>query len=150
MAHARSMLVSLCTLLALGGCAVAAVPGVEPGSGGVSAQRGKWEAQRLDDYRFTVARTCRCTDEARQPAVVEVRGDRVVKVTSVGTGRELDPGLGFTVDELFDRIAAAERSGSAPAVQYHPRRGYPTRATVGTPENDAGVEYSLSSLEPVR
>lgn len=150
MKHARSLLVLPFVLLALGGCAAAAVPGAEPGSGGVAAQRARWEAQRLDDYRFTVARTCRCTDDARQPAVVEVRGDRVVRVTSVGTGRELDPGLGFTVDELFDRIAAAERGGTAPAVQYHPQRGYPTRATVGTLENDAGVEYSLSDLEPVR
>jgi hypothetical protein len=148
--HPRSILVLLSALLALGGCAAITGPDLEPVAGEVSEQRRKWEAQGLDDYRFTLGRTCFCTEEATQPARVEVRDDRVVRVTSIRTGRELNRELGLTVDQLFDRIAAAARDGTFLEVAYHPERGYPVGATIGTLANDAGVGYSLSNLEPVR
>ncbi len=149
--HPGSMLVLLSALLALGGCApITGSDDPEPVSGEWSEQRRKWEAQGLDDYRFTLARSCFCTEEATQPARVEVRDDRVVKVTSIRTGRELSRDLGLTVEQLFERIAAADRDGTFLEVAYHPERGYPAAATIGTLANDAGVAYSLSNLEPVR
>ncbi|HEU0077921.1 MAG TPA: DUF6174 domain-containing protein, partial [Longimicrobiaceae bacterium] len=88
--HPRSLLVLPLALLALGGCAaITGTDDPEPVSGEWSEQRRKWEAQGLDDYRFTLARNCFCTPEATQPARVEVRDDRVVRVTSVRTGRDL-------------------------------------------------------------
>ena len=151
MKHSRRMLVSLLAVCSLAGCAAISGPDeAVPVSGEVAEQRARWEAQRLDDYRFTLARTCFCLPEATQPARVEVRGDRVVRVVSLQTGRELDRGLGLTVEELFDRIAAAHRDGTYLDVGYHPHRGYPARATLGTLANDAGVAYSLSDLEAVR
>lgn len=146
--HPRSLLVLLFALFSLGGCAVLTEP--DPVSGEVAEQMRKWEAQGLDDYRFTLARTCFCTEEATQPARVEVRDDRVVKVTSIRTGRELSLELGVTVEEMFERIAAAARDGTYLEAAYHPERGYPAQVVIGTLANDAGVGYSLSSLEPVR
>ena len=134
-------------LLALAGCSRGLV---DPVAGDFRVQRARWEAQRLDHYRFTLARNCFCHPEATQPARVEVRGDRVVRVTSLATGRELDVGLGLTVDELFERIAAAEADGTYLEVVYHPGRGYPMRAVIGTLANDAGVGYSLGELEQIR
>lgn len=149
MRHTRSLRVLLTSLLALGGCA--AITGAdEPVSGEVSAQRAKWEAQGLDDYRFTLARSCFCPEEATQPARVEVRDDRVVKVTNLRTARALDVRLGLTVEELFGMIAAAARDGTYLEVAYHPQRAYPVAAVIGTLANDAGVAYSLSDLEAVR
>ena len=146
--HPRSMLVLLSALFALGGCAGLTDP--DPVAGEVAEQMRKWEAQGLDDYRFTLARTCFCTEEATQPARVEVRGDRVVRVTSIRTGRALSLELGVTVEAMFEQIAAAARDGTYLEAAYHPARGYPAQVVIGTLANDAGVGYSLSDLEAVR
>ena len=148
----RSLPVLLCSLLALGGCAgiLDAEDELAPLYGEVAEQRARWEALGLDDYRFTLARSCFCHEEATQPARVEVRGDRVVKVTSFRTGRDFDVRMGVTVEQLFEMIAAAERDGTYLEASYHPRRGYPVGAVIGTLANDAGVAYSLSDLEAVR
>jgi hypothetical protein len=149
--HPRSMLVLLSALLSLGGCAVLTGPDEpDPVAGEVAEQMRKWEAQGLDDYRFTLARTCFCTEEATQPARVEVRDDRVVKVTSIRTGRALSLELGVTVEAMFEQIAAAARDGTYLEAAYHPERGYPAQVVIGTLANDAGVGYSLSDLEAVR
>jgi len=147
-AHPRSLLVLLSALLALGGCAVLTDP--DPVAGEVAEQMRKWEAQGLDDYRFTLARSCFCGEEATQPARVEVRGDRVVKVTNIRTGRALSLELGVTVEEMFERIAAAARDGTYLEAAYHPERAYPAQVVIGTLANDAGVGYSLYDLEVVR
>lgn len=149
MIRPRSPLVLLGAFLALGGCVVTTAA-TDGGSGHTVEARRRWEAQRLDDYRITVSRTCFCTEEYRQPARVEVRGDRVVRVTSVETGRELDPRVGVTVEELFDRIARAEDAADEVSAEFHPRHGYPVRATIGTLANDAGTAYFLGDLEPLR
>ncbi len=146
--HPRSMLVLLSALFSLGGCA--AVTGPDPVSGEAAEQMRKWEAQGLDDYRFTLARTCFCPVEATQPVRVEVRDDRVVKVTSIRTGQALSLELGVTVEEMFERIATAARDGTYLEAAYHPARAYPAQVVIGTLANDAGVGYSLSDLEAVR
>lgn len=146
--HPRSLPVLFTVLLALGGCA--AITGPDSVAGEVAEQKRKWEAQGLDDYRFTLARNCFCAEDATQPARVEVRGDRVVSVTSLRTGRELSAELGVTVEEMFDRIAQADRDGTYLEAAYHPERGYPAQVVIGTLANDAGVGYSLSDLDPVR
>jgi hypothetical protein len=152
MRHSGRLPVLLATLLALGGCAgiLDTEDELAPLYGEVAEQRARWEAQGLDDYRFTLARSCFCPEEATQPMRVEVRDDRVVKVTSFRTGRDLDVRLGLTVEQLFGMIAAAERDGTYLEASYHPRRGYPVGAVIGTLANDAGVAYSLSDLEAAR
>ncbi|MEW5931397.1 MAG: DUF6174 domain-containing protein [Gemmatimonadota bacterium] len=152
MTHSRWVLVPLLALCSLGGCSgiLDTEDELAPLYGEVAEHRQKWEAQGLDDYRFTLARSCFCPEEATQPARVEVRGDRVVKVTNIRTGRDLDVRLGLTVEQLFEMIAAAERDGTYLEAAYHPRRGYPVGAVIGTLANDAGVAYSLSDLEAAR
>lgn len=152
MRHFRGLPVLLGSLLALGGCAgiLDAEDELAPLYGEVAEHRARWEAQGLDDYRFTLARSCFCPEEATLPARVEVRDDRVVRVTSFRTGRDLDVRLGLTVEQLFDRIAEAEQDGTYLEASYHPQRGYPVGAVIGTLANDAGVAYSLSDLEAAR
>lgn len=152
MRHSRRLLVPLLAACSLGGCAgiMDTEDELAPLYGGSAEHRQRWEAQGLDDYRFTLARSCFCPEEATQPARVEVRGDRVVKVTSFRTGRDLDVRVGLTVEQLFERIAAAERDGTYLEASYHSQRGYPVGAVIGTLANDAGVAYSLSDLEPAR
>ncbi|HEX2187679.1 MAG TPA: DUF6174 domain-containing protein [Longimicrobiaceae bacterium] len=148
--RATRILTALLALPALAACAELLRSDGPPVAGGVLEQRAKWEAQRLDDYRFVVSRSCFCTEEATRPARVEVRNGRVARVTGVESGRELDPSLGFTIDQLFGWIAAAEAEGTYVTAAYHPRLGYPTGAVIGTLANDAGTAYSLGGLEPLR
>lgn len=141
---------ALFALLVLAACSDPFGSEPVPVTGETREQLEKWKAQRLHDYRFIVSRNCFCPPEATQPARVEVRGGRVARVTSVRTGTALDVRLGFTVDQLFAWIAAAERDGTYLSVLYHPRRGHPVEAVIGTLANDAGVGYSISSLEAIR
>jgi hypothetical protein len=144
------ILTPLLLALALSGCARPfLLPRDEEGE--VSAQRRRWEAQNLDDYRFNLSRTCFCVPLGA--VVVEVRDDRVVAVKDARTGNPVTgpEAQGIpTIDQLFDYIAEAADEGTYLDVRYHSTLGYPTEAEIGTLANDAGVRYSVGSVQRVR
>jgi hypothetical protein len=138
----------LLLLAVLGGCADPFL-GSRDEDADVAAQRRRWEAQKLDDYRFRFARTCFCYEIGQ--VIVEVRNDRVVAVRDARTGAPLSTEQAHgipTIEKLFDEIAEAKRDGTYLEVTYHPSRGYPQEATIGTLANDAGVRYSVSDVQP--
>lgn len=146
------ILTPLLLALALSGCAAPPVlPFDENGvDGEVAAQRSRWEAQKLDDYRFHFARTCFCLPLGI--VVVEVRDDRLVSVRDAETGRPINgpEAQGIpTIEQLFDYIARAAGEGTYLDVKYHPSLGYPTVAEIGTLANDAGVRYSVGNVQRI-
>ena len=62
---------SLAPVLLLAACAAP----VSGGSGGASSSRELWEAQGIDDYRYTYSLVCFCPE--RGPVQVTVRDGRV-------------------------------------------------------------------------
>lgn len=143
----RTILLAL-VLLASGGC----VPGGAPPAAPQDADRQRWEAAALDDYRYDFQQQCFCIREQVQPVTIEVRGGRVHRVVSRETGSVVaDPNLRWpTIPELFEIVAEAREGGSGPVeVRYDPRLGYPTHIQTGTLANDAGVIYTASGVRPL-
>jgi hypothetical protein len=119
-------------------------------AGDVSQQRGVWEAQGVDDYRFAYSRLCFCVQ--RGTVQVTVRDGRVTDVRQVESGQAVprESWAEFpTVDALFERITDARSRGEYTAVTFHPTLGYPVEAEIGTLANDAGVRHLLSGLERI-
>ncbi|HEU0016378.1 MAG TPA: DUF6174 domain-containing protein [Longimicrobium sp.] len=135
--------VALLAVLALGACA-------NPlgGRSDTSRQWLRWRDQRITDYTFRYARQCFCQDYGT--LVVEVRDGVVTHVHSEQGIPVAQPDVHVpTVDELFARIIVAEREGTHTDVDYHDSRAYPTDATIGTLENDAGVRHVISDLRRI-
>jgi hypothetical protein len=123
---------------------------VEGVAGDVSQQRGVWDAQDLDDYRFAYSRVCFCVQ--RGTVQVTVRDGRITDVRQVESGQPVPReawGEFPTVDALFERIAEAQSRNEYTALKFHPTRGYPVEAEIGTLANDAGVRHMLSGLTPI-
>lgn len=116
-------------------------------AGSPAQQRTVWEAQAIDDYRFTYSRVCFCLQ--RGTLRVTVRDGRVTDVRQMKTGLQVPRetwGEFLTVDGLFDEIAEAQARSEYTAVKFHPALGYPVEAEIGTLANDAGVRHILSGL----
>jgi hypothetical protein len=139
---------SLAAVLVLSACATP----LAGGTGGESASRQLWEQQGIDDYRYVYSVVCFCPE--RGPVQVTVRDGRVTEVQTTAASSARVSGTAqlqvLTVDELFDRIEEAQANGTYTKVEYHPRLGYPTSAEIGTLANDAGTQYLISNLTPLR
>ena len=152
-------LAALLSLSALVACASQAPPDdsappvAEPApaaQGDLAAARRLWARQGTDDYRYRFSRQCFCL--GRGPVVVEVRDGRVAQVQSVeggGPAEETAPHV-LTVEQLFDRIAEAQRGGEHTSVQYDAARGFPVRAEIGSLAADAGIVYEIGELAPLQ
>jgi hypothetical protein len=137
---------SLAPAVLLAACAAPMIGGAQDGS----ASRQRWEAQGIDDYRYTYGVVCFCPE--RGPVQVTVRDGRVVSVENSDPNARVAGNAQLqvlTVDEVFDRIEEAEANGTYTKIEYHPRLGYPTNAEIGTLANDAGTVYMISDLAPL-
>lgn len=142
--------VAVATLLSAAQCSAATDPQgnvvTEP-RGSVAQRRAQWESHGVTNYRFDYHQTgffIPCTG----PSVrVQVKGGTVDTVVELSTGKTLDPKTCWpTIDQLFDRAAAAEAVGALAAIEYDPVLGYPTRIqTAGPP--DASGAYFASALQ---
>lgn len=95
----------------------------------VATARALWEASGVTSYTAVVTVRCFCPDS--DPLTVEVRDGLVVAVTRDGQPVE-DRGWSgplAPVEDLFNLIAEAERSGTAD-VTYDRDLGYPKRANL--------------------
>lgn len=110
--------------------------------------RALWNAQNLDDYRYTFSSACCFAPVIRQ---VTVRDGQVVEVRdqrdSVLPREEWS--RFFTVDEIFDQLAEAQSRNEHTDVSYHRSLGYPVDVLLGTLPN-AGNSLLLSDLTRIR
>ncbi len=122
----------------------------------LDAARARWEAADVQSYRYAYQRFCVCYNGEPPEVVVTVNDGRVVQAFSrhedsameipAGDGR-LD--LYWTIDELFDRLAAAYARAATVEVEYEPVLGYPLRLFIDDFADFTGEETDLrlTSLE---
>jgi Family of unknown function (DUF6174) len=155
----RGLAAAVLSLSALAACAPQArsgdpdppPPPTSAAQGDLAAARQLWASQETDDYRYRFSRQCFCL--GRGPVVVEVRDGRVASVRDAESGGPPAEDAGtyvLTVEQLFERIAEAQRGGEATSVSYDPVRGFPVRAEIGSLAADAGVVYEIGELAPLQ
>lgn len=137
---------------AIASCSTGSTDGAAPRLS-VESQERLWEEARPTNYRYHFQQQCFCLPAQVQPVIVEVRDDRIVRVTSVTSGQDVpdDPNLRWpTIPELFELVAGAETDRPDElVVRYDPRFGYPTHIEIGSLAADAGVVYTATGLEPL-
>lgn len=121
----------------------------------VAQQRQQWTDQKVTNYRFTIERSCFCTEEARGPALVEVSGEEATSVTNVASGQ---PSGEFfeqvnTIGKLFATIDEAKTSGADEVVvTYDEKYGFPLTIKIDQDFQMADEEsyYTISNFEVVQ
>lgn len=108
----------------------------------------RWQAQTLDSYSYTLALSCFCVDEVRQPVVITVTDGETASIVRAEGG---DPASAEffvdynTVDKLFALIQKAIDEGADEvAVTYDPTLGYPIDIKVDTSFQMADEELYLT------
>ena len=121
-----------------------------PGNGSVMelrAMKQRWAAARDGrDYAFETAVSCFCPDEYVRAVIVEVSSDAVTRVRDAETGASRPADRYWTIEGLFDRAIAERAGGGRVRATYARASGYPVWIEIGTPENDAGAQYSVTSV----
>lgn len=111
------------------------------------AMRQRWtETRDGRGYQFVASVSCFCPPEYTRPAIVSVRGSAVTSVIDAETREPRQVEGYWTIESLFDRAIAERASGGRVRVTYSRSSGYPVWAEIGTPENDAGAFYGVSSV----
>ena len=117
----------------------------------VESARARWVTQSMQNYSYDFQRMCFCVEEAREPVTVQVRNGAVTGVTSRTTGISMlqtENLTWYTMEELLDMIAEAQRDGQEVVVDYD-SRGYPMIIEIGSLAADAGVRYEIANVTRV-
>lgn len=136
-----------------GGGARAAAGAYDGRAEELGANRERWEAAGVEDYRYVVRQLCACDPESY---LVEVRGGEAVAVTPVGGERERRTWRVDSLDnfrELFDRVQAEmESRPDGLKAAYDPEWGYPVYLYVDPRRDVAGDErgFGVERFEPIR
>lgn len=115
-----------------------------------------WEAQELQNYRYTLQVSCFCLREMTQPVVIEVRDGQVASITYTEDGTAADPSLFErydSIDDLFAVIDEAEAQDPARLdVTYAEETGVPLSVDIDISEQMADEELYLtvSDFEALR
>jgi len=124
----------------------------------LDSARALWLAADITDYRYTYQRYCVCYKGEPPEIVVTVEDGHVSDAFSrhedsdtevpAGDGR-LD--LYWTIDGLFDKLAAAYARQARVEVEFDPQLGYPLRLYIDDFADFSGEEtdYRLTALEPL-
>ena len=93
-----------------------------------------WEQANIYNYHITVSNSCFCIPDARGPVVIRVRNGQTTSITSVATGKPVNPQFFQkydTIPELFNIIQdAINRKASNLDVEYNAKLGYPTKINI--------------------
>jgi len=134
--------------LILSGCAVM---GSALGSQSeIEQNKEKWRDANVSHYRYELFISCFCVFNEDMPLMIEVQDGKVVSM-EFQSGKEIDPGL----RELFDKYATIDRlfaeleadlNGAADKVdvEYDPKYGFPTTASIDFVEEAVDDELYLS------
>ena len=107
-----------------------------------------WESRNLSSYHYVVRRTCFCVGPVGAVEVA-VHDDEVVRAFEQSSGTLLDPRSWPTVDDLFAMVQSADANDRLIKVEFHEDLGYPTRIEICCLEDDSGVRYVVTALEPM-
>ena len=100
----------------------------------------RWEATRQPDYSFDFDIQTAWLPTPLSAQVIVV-GNQVADVRRGGGSAPLN--LGFTVDQLWDQMAAARAAGRPLTDLQFSREGIPMEVMIGSFADDSGVRYHL-------
>jgi hypothetical protein len=107
-----------------------------------------WNQQNISNYRYTFSNGCFCIPDARGPVVIEVRNGQTTSITSVATGKAVNPEFFQnykTIPKLFNVIQdAINRQAYSLNVSYSPKLGYPTKIDIDYNSQIADEEIYLT------
>lgn len=110
--------------------------------------RDLWYRQNISNYRYQLGNSCFCIPDARGPVVIEVRNGQTTSITSVATGKPVNPEFFQkykTIPQLFDVIQdAINRKAFSLNLRYSPRFGYPTQIDIDYDSQIADEEKYLT------
>jgi hypothetical protein len=123
----------------------------------LAAARERWQATASRDYVFSYHKYCDCNRDQPPETVVTVAAGRIVRVlhrhedtaTEVPV-RERSLDLYWTIDALFDKLAAALGGDAVVRVAYEPARGYPETLFIDYDPALIGDETDLRELRVER
>jgi hypothetical protein len=133
-------------LTALSGLAEAATQAQQE----LAAAQRLWRSSGLPSYEYGYRKYCACHPDKPPETVVTVRDGAVVGVRHrpVGYDHEVPAEARnlqyyWTVDGLFDLLAAAFERGAQVRVAYDATRGYPTEIHIDYDKNAIGDELDI-------
>jgi Family of unknown function (DUF6174) len=128
----------------------AALPASASADGALDAARAKWRAAKLGSYEYGYRKFCECHRDSPPETVVSVRDGKVVNVRHrpVGSTTEVPAAeknfeYYWTVEGLFELIAAAEMRHVEVRARYDATVGYPTEIYIDYDKNLIGDELDL-------
>jgi Family of unknown function (DUF6174) len=108
----------------------------------------QWQAQELDSYSYTLALSCFCVDDLRQPVVISVTDGEMASIIKVEGGEPAAAEFFAdynTVEKLFALIQKAIDEGADEVtITYDATLGYPTDIKVDTSFQMADEELYLT------
>jgi hypothetical protein len=119
----------------------------------LAESRRQWEQRGFADYSFEARHDCFfCLPEEVGPVRITVRQGAIVEVTLLETGAPVEPGLWFTIDDLYQQVPSWAKIDGVDdvAVDYDPTLGFPSRIEVRYEEGimDAGDNYVVTNVGP--
>ena len=127
-----------------------ALPAAVHADAALDAARAKWRGAKLSSYEYGYRKFCECHRDSPPETVVSVRDGKVVNVRHrpVGSTTEVPAAeknfeYYWTVDGLFELIAAAEVRHVEVRAQYDSTVGYPTEIHIDYDKNLIGDELDL-------
>jgi len=108
----------------------------------------RWYAYNLKNYRYTLQISCFCTEEFRQPVIIEVRNGKLKSISRPKGGATIDLEAFerySTIPKLFNLVkkAIADKADRI-TVSYNPKYGYPTSISIDQSEMIADEEIYLT------
>ncbi|MBC6429562.1 hypothetical protein FM036_01235 [Nostoc sp. HG1] len=107
-----------------------------------------WNQQNIYNYSYELSNSCFCIGDARGPVVIKVRNGQTTSITSVATGKPVNPEYFQnynTIPKLFDVIQdAINRKAFSLNVRYNARFGYPTQIDIDYNSQIADEERYLT------
>lgn len=118
------------------------------GPGDLTAARRLWESQNISSYEYVLRRLCFCGGPEGR-VIVTVVDDAVVSVVEESSRTPVE-NVGYpTIDDLFVVAEIARENDRLRAVEYDQDKGYPSLVDICCLEDDSGVRYVVSDLQPV-
>ncbi len=107
-----------------------------------------WRRLGITDYRYTLSVGCFCPEEFRGPFEVTVEDDEITSVTR--NGEVVDPGLGYTITQIYDLIAEHLAKGVRNSVTYD-EQGVPmsVQLDLDAMAVDGGTSLDVSDFTPL-
>jgi hypothetical protein len=129
--------------------ALAAVPCLADQQSDLAAGRARWRAAAIAEYEYGYHKYCACHPDTPPETIVTVHDGKVTRVRHrpVGYDREVEAPRGleyyWTIDGLFDLIAAAIDRQASVRAAYDETLGYPTEIHVDYDADLIGDEVDI-------